>query len=59
MRPLLFSDAPMTRAPGATSIGRDSPVISELSTVDIPEITTPSVATRDPGFTTKSSPTLR
>ena len=37
-------------------MGFDSPVMSELSTVLCPEITTPSVAMRAPGFTTNSSP---
>ena len=56
MRPLLFSDAPITRDPGPTSTGVDSPVIIALFTVEIPEITKPSVGIRAPGFTTKSSP---
>ena len=57
IRPLLLSEAPITREPGATSIGSDSPVIKELSTEDRPEITMPSVAIREPGLTTNSSPT--
>ena len=57
--PLLLIAAPITRDPGVTSIGRDSPVIKELSTELVPEITTPSVAIRAPGFTTNSSPTTK
>ena len=56
IRPLLFMDAPITRDPGETSTGTDSPVSIELSTEEFPEITTPSVAMRAPGFTTNSSP---
>ena len=54
--PLLLIDAPITREPGPTSTGVDSPVIIELLTDEIPEITKPSVGMRAPGFTTKSSP---
>ena len=57
IRPLLLSEAPITREPGATSTGSDSPVIKELSTEESPEITMPSVAIREPGLTTNSSPT--
>ena len=56
MRPLLFIEAPITCEPGDTSIGTDSPVSMELSTEELPEITTPSVAIRAPGLTTNSSP---
>ena len=59
MRPLKLRAEPTTLLPGATSIGSDSPVISELSTVVVPEMTTPSVAIRAPGFTINSSPTIR
>ena len=55
-RPFVFIELPITRSPGPTVTGRDSPVISELSTELLPEITTPSVATRSPGATTNSSP---
>ena len=57
-RPLLFIAEPITRDPGATSTGTDSPVIKELSTELVPEIITPSVAIREPGLTTNSSPTI-
>ena len=57
-RPLLFIADPITRDPGATSTGTDSPVIKELSTELVPEIITPSVAIREPGLTTNSSPTI-
>ena len=56
IRPLLLSEAPITREPGETSIGTDSPVNIELFTEEVPEITNPSVATRAPGLTMKSSP---
>ena len=56
MRPLLLIAAPITREPGPTSTGVDSPVIIELLTDETPEITSPSVAIRAPGLTTKSSP---
>ena len=56
IRPLLFNDAPITREPGETSTGVDSPVIIELFTDETPEITKPSVGIRAPGLTTKSSP---
>ncbi|CAB4537286.1 unannotated protein [freshwater metagenome] len=56
--PLLFIADPMTREPGATSTGVDSPVIIELFTELWPEITIPSVAIRAPGFTMNSSPML-
>ena len=59
MRPLLFIDAPITEDPGATSTGIDSPVSIELSTEELPEITTPSVGIRAPGLTTNSSPITR
>ena len=56
MRPLLFSEAPITREPGETSTGVDSPVSIALFTDEFPEMTKPSVAMRAPGLTTKSSP---
>ncbi len=59
MRPLKLSAEPTTLLPGAISTGSDSPVMSELSTVVVPEITTPSVAIRAPGLTINSSPTMR
>ena len=45
--------------PGETSTGADSPVIIELFTELVPEITIPSVAIRAPGLTINSSPTCR
>ena len=59
IRPLLFIAEPMTRDPGETSTGADSPVMSELSTELCPEMIIPSVAIRPPGFTTNSSPMTR
>ena len=58
-RPLLFSAEPITFMPGDTSTGTDSPVIIELFTELVPEITIPSVAIRAPGLTINSSPTCR
>ena len=55
-RPFVFTELPITRSPGPTVNGSDSPVINELSTELLPETTTPSVATRSPGTTTNSSP---
>ena len=46
-----------TASPGATSTGIDSPVIAEVSRLDRPERTSPSVATRSPGRTSSTSPT--
>ena len=45
--------------PGETSTGADSPVIIELLTELVPEMTIPSVAIRAPGLTINSSPTCR
>ena len=55
-RPFVFIELPITRSPGPTVSGNDSPVINELSTELLPETITPSVATRSPGATTNSSP---
>ena len=55
-RPFVFTELPITRSPGPTVSGNDSPVMSELSTELLPETITPSVATRSPGATTNSSP---
>ncbi len=49
--------APTTASPGPTSVGTDSPVTSEVSIADVPDSTSPSVATRSPGRTTNRSPT--
>ena len=53
MRPLWLMVAPMTCVPTVASTGRDSPVIMELSKVENPSITIPSVGILSPGFTTK------
>jgi len=47
-----------TCAPASTSTGIDSPVIAEVSRLDRPDRTTPSVATRSPGRTNMSCPTV-
>ena len=51
-RPFVLTELPITRSPGPTVRGSDSPVINELSTELFPETITPSVATRSPGATT-------
>ena len=56
-RPPTLTVAPVTGSPAPTSTGTDSPVSIEVSTAELPETTTPSVAIRSPGRTTKSSPT--
>ena len=55
-RPEVFTVAPVTASPGATSTGTDSPVSIEASTAERPCSTTPSVATFSPGRTTNRSP---
>ena len=56
-RPSPFTVEPVTLSPGATSTGTLSPVRSERSTPETPCSTSPSVAMRSPGRTTKVSPT--
>ncbi len=56
-RPLVFTVAPVTPSPGATSTGTDSPVSIEASTAEEPSTTVPSVAIFSPGRTTNRSPT--
>ncbi len=56
-RPVVLTDPPTTRAPGSTSTGSDSPVITEASTAERPSTTSPSAATFSPGRTTTRSPT--
>ena len=48
-----------TVAPGATSIGTDSPVMGAVSMVEEPLRTTPSAAIRSPGRTSIRSPVAR
>ncbi len=48
-----------TASPGPTSTGMDSPVIAEVSMLLVPVTTTPSVATRSPGRTTRMSSSCR
>ena len=55
-RPPALTVAPTTSSPGPTSTGTGSPVSSEASTAEEPSSTTPSVAIRSPGRTTKRSP---
>ena len=55
--PLALMVAPVTASPAATSTGTLSPVTRLMSTADAPSSTTPSVAIRSPGRTTKRSPT--
>ena len=55
-RPPTATVAPLTRSPGPTSTGTDSPVMALASTAERPSTTTPSVATVSPGRTTNSSP---
>ena len=56
-RPPAFTHPPATPSPGPTSAGTGSPVSIEVSTAELPETTTPSVAIFSPGRTTNSSPT--
>ena len=46
-----------TASSGATSTGIDSPVIADVSRLERPTRTTPSVTTRSPGRTSSTSPT--
>ena len=46
-----------TSAPSAFSRGNDSPVIVDWSTDECPATTTPSIGSREPGFTSTTSPT--
>ncbi len=55
-RPPVFTVAPTTREPGATSTGTDSPVSIDSSTADIPSVTRPSAGIFSPGRTTTTSP---
>ena len=48
-----------TESPGSTSTGIDSPVIAEVSRLERPVRTIPSVAIRSPGRTSISWPTAR
>ena len=50
-----FTEPAATRSPGATSTGIDSPVTADVSRLDRPSTTTPSVATRSPAPTTRMS----
>ena len=52
----MLTVAPITASPGPTSTGTDSPVTVEESSALCPEMITPSVAIRSPGFTTNWSP---
>ena len=45
----------ITLAPTVTSCGNDSPVNAFVSSVDVPEIITPSSGIFSPGFTIKIS----
>ncbi len=56
-RPPAFTVAPVTRSPGPTSAGTDSPVSRAASTAELPSSTMPSVAIFSPGRTTNRSPT--
>ena len=56
-RPWALTVPPVTWSPTPTSTGTDSPVTIERSRALAPSTTTPSVATRSPGRTTKRSPT--
>ena len=49
--------APVTASPAVTSAGTGSPVSIEVSTAELPDSTTPSVAIFSPGRTTNRSPT--
>ena len=57
-RPLTFTVAPVTASPVVTSAGAGSPVSIEVSTAELPDSTTPSVAIFSPGRTTNRSPTM-
>ncbi len=58
-RPDVFTVAPNTSSPAATSTGTGSPVSIDTSTADAPSTTRPSVAIFSPGRTTNRSPTAR
>ena len=56
-RPLVLTHPPVTASPAVTSAGTGSPVSIEVSTAELPDSTTPSVAIFSPGRTTTRSPT--
>ena len=56
-RPPALTHPPVTASPWPTSAGTSSPVSIEVSTAELPEVMTPSVAIFSPGRTTNSSPT--
>jgi len=58
-RPEVLMDPAITSDPTFTSTGSDSPVSKELSTLDAPSTTIPSVGIRSPGFTMQRSPIRR
>ncbi len=57
-RPPALTAPPTSAEPGPTSTGSVSPVTRDRSTAELPSTTRPSVATRSPGRTTKTCPTL-
>ena len=52
----MLTVAPVTASPAVTSAGIGSPVSMEVSTAELPDSTTPSVAIFSPGRTTNRSP---
>ena len=52
----MLTVAPVTASPAVTSAGTGSPVSMEVSTAELPDSTTPSVAIFSPGRTTNRSP---
>jgi hypothetical protein len=54
--PIPLIEPAMTVLPGCFSTGLDSPVNIDSSTSDTPEMTVPSVGTRESGMTLKTSP---
>ena len=56
-RPLWFTQPASAALPTVHSRGMDSPVNAEVSTEELPSITSPSSGTRSPGRTRMISPT--
>ena len=54
--PVPLTVPPVTRAPGAFSTGRDSPVTMDSSITLVPSCTLPSTGTDSPGRTRNRSP---
>ena len=55
--PVMFTQPLTISSPALTSRGRDSPVRAAVFRVESPSVTTPSMGTFSPGWTTMTVPT--